>query len=404
MASAASSRSQSQRQSQDLDLNTAASVVEKQNEVCPETIDFDIDDDDVEEIFSLTRDQRTLNLEFQPLPQFTTNTEVENLKGAIDLIISKGKDNTIKYSKQMDQLWKSLANLEDRAKLLLKKRKRLRKRIQEIEDIRDVFEKDQDMLYEGMFDKKSHIGRFDIRSLSGDSRISALLASDAELSDFETISSKKSSFLVLKLENQIQGVNSQLRMMQDNLSFTEKGLEKVHLANRHSLVSLIKLFRSPADHNLSTQMELTPKDTLPHLAGFVANLLQLTRKNYKLDAFAVKNNYASCMMNRDDAVHTFVQIRNDTEIADNGYEDTLCLLAGQCMKLQVKRGLCFTSEKRELFSKDFKADLSIFKDKGFDLIVIFIEDLLDELPSEPKAVCDFLDELPKSIKLFTGED
>ena len=401
MASAASSRSQSQRHSQDLDLNTAASVVEKQGETLPGSFQ---DDDDDEVYFSLTKDQKTLTLEFQPLPEFVSDAEVEDLNGAIDLIVSKGKDNTEVYSDQMDQLWKSLASLEERAKLLLKKRKRLRKRIQEIEDIRDVFEKDPDMLYEGMFDTKPHIGRFDIRSLSGDSRISALLASDAELSDFESVSSKKSSFLVLKMENQIQGVNSQLRMLQDSLSFTEKGLEKVHLANRHSLVSLIKLFRSPADHSLSCHLEKTPTDTLPHLAGFVANLLQLTRKNYKLDGFAVKKNYASCIMNRDDAPHTYVQVRNDTEIADNGHEDILALLAGQCMKMQVKRGLCFTSEKRELFSKDFKGDLATFKDRGIDLIVIFVEDLLDELPSEPKAVCEFLDELPKSIKLFTGEE
>lgn len=402
MASAASSKSHSRRHSQDLDLNAAASLVDKDEENLQGN--FAEDDDDDELLFSLTKDQKTLTLELQPLPQFTSDAELVDLNGAIDLVISKGKDNTEVYAKQMDQLWKSLASLEERAKLLLKKRKRLRKRIQEIEDIRDVFEKDPDMIYEGMFDTKPHIGRFDIRSLSGDSRISALLASDAELSDFESVSSKKSSFLVLKMENQIQGVNSQLRMLQDNLSFTEKGLEKVHLANRHSLVSLIKLFRSPADHNLSSHLEKTPKDTLPHLAGFVANLLQLTRKNYTLDGFAVKNNYASCVMKRDDTPHTFVQVRNDTEIADNSHEDVLCLLAGQCMKNQVKRGLCFTTEKRELFSKDFKGDLATFKERGIDLIVIFVEDLLDELPSEPKSVCEFLDELPKSIKLFTGED
>ena len=363
----------------------------------------DIFNDDDEKIFSFNKSHRTLSLTHQPLPQFSSDSPLETLADIIEFISKKGKNNAKDFTKQIEELWKVLGDLEDRAKDLLKKRKRLKKRITEIEDIRDVFEKDHDRLYEGLFDSKPPIGRFDTRGLSNGSRVSALLASDAELSDFEPISSKKSSFLVLKLENQIQGVNSQLRMLQDNLAFTEKALEKTHLAIRHSLVSLIKVFRSPKDHNLSAHLDLQPKDTLAHFAGLVVTLLKTTRPNYEIDDAKLRPHYASCVMKKDDNLHTYVQIRNSDEINDNGYVDLICLMAGQCFKIGVKRGLCFITEKRELFSRDSKDDLEDFKRKGIEIIVIFVEDLLDELPSEPKAVCEFLDLLPDNIKMFTGE-
>jgi hypothetical protein len=286
----------------------------------------------------------------------------------------------------------------------LKKRARLRKRINEIEEIRDVFEKTPAGLYDGMFDTKPRLGNFDIRGFNaGSSRVSALLASDAELTDYEPMSNKNSSFVVLKLEQQIQTLNAQLKVLQDNLSFTEKGLEKVHLANRHSLVSLVKMFRSPADHNLTYHLELDPSKTLCQFAGLVATLLKLTRTNYAVDEPAVKPKYATCVMKRDDALHTLVQIRNDKFVEESGScNDVICLMAGMCLKVGASRGLVFMTEKRELYDNDAKADTQLFKSKGLDIILIFVEDLLDELPSEPKAVEDFLGSLADNITLFTG--
>ncbi|XP_075241918.1 uncharacterized protein LOC142336849 [Convolutriloba macropyga] len=366
--------------------------------------DDDFNDDD-ELIFSLNKSQRTLALTHQPLPQYTSDKHFENLDEIIEFISKKGKSNAKDYTKQIDELWKALGDLEERARALLTKRKRLRKRITEIEDVRDVFEKDPDRLYEGLFDSKPPFGKYDIRGISGGSRVSALLASDTELSDFEPISSKKSSFLVLKLENQIQGINSQLRMLQDNLAFTEKALEKTHLATRHCLVSLIKLFRSPKDHDLSAHLDLEPKDTLAYFAGLVVTLLKTTRANYEIDNPIVRPHYASCVMKRDDIPHTYVQMRNSSDLTHNKHilTDLVCLMAGQCFKLGTKRGLCFLTEKRELVTKEAKGYLDDFKRRGIEVIIIFVEDLLDELPSEAKSVCKFIEELPDCIKLFTDD-
>ena len=74
-------------------------------------------------------------------------------------------------------------------------------------------------------------------------------------------------------------------MLQDNLAFTEKALEKTHLATRHCLVSLIKLFRSPKDHDLSAHLDLEPKDTLAYFAGMLIAIIPPTKKELILPPF-----------------------------------------------------------------------------------------------------------------------
>ena len=110
-------------------------------------------------------------------------------------------------------------------------------------------------------------------------------------------------------------------------------------------------------------------------------------------------------MKRDDIPHTYVQMRNSSDLTHNKHilTDLVCLMAGQCFKLGTKRGLCFLTEKRELVTKEAKGYLDDFKRRGIEVIIIFVEDLLDELPSEAKSVCKFIEELPDCIKLFTDD-